>query len=317
MVKIAIAGGSGNVAQEIIDALVAAQKHEILILSRKDGPTPTSQQNVTWVKASYDDPDQLAQTLQGVHTLLSFVIEQDNPSGPVQKNLINAAVKAGVKRFAPSEWATSKLDHMPWYAYKAEIRRYLEDLNKDQKVLEYTLWQPGLFVNYLTAPYQTTTHIHQLEIPFDFQNRRALVLDGGDESRINWITVQDMASIVVKAIDFEGEWPVVSGILGTELSIAQLIALGEKVRGGTFKVERLEADDLKSGTWTASWMPKIDHPSLAPEQVAEFSRVGLAGFLLAISNGAFSTSDEWNRLLPDHTFTGAEEFLADVWRGKP
>jgi hypothetical protein len=35
MVKIAIAGGAGNVAQEIIDVLVASKKHEILILTRR------------------------------------------------------------------------------------------------------------------------------------------------------------------------------------------------------------------------------------------------------------------------------------------
>jgi uncharacterized protein YbjT (DUF2867 family) len=38
MVKIAIAGGAGNVGQEVIDALLARNKHEILILSRKVCP---------------------------------------------------------------------------------------------------------------------------------------------------------------------------------------------------------------------------------------------------------------------------------------
>jgi hypothetical protein len=27
-------------------------------------------------------------------------------------------------------------------------------------------------------------------------------------------------------------------------------------------------------------------------------------------------SDEWNRLLPDYRFTGAEEFLEKAWVGK-
>lgn len=37
MVKIALAGGSGDVASEIIDVLLATKKHEILILSRSVG----------------------------------------------------------------------------------------------------------------------------------------------------------------------------------------------------------------------------------------------------------------------------------------
>lgn len=34
MVKIALAGGSGNVASEIVEVLVAGGKHEIIVLSR-------------------------------------------------------------------------------------------------------------------------------------------------------------------------------------------------------------------------------------------------------------------------------------------
>lgn len=37
MVKIALAGGSGDVASEIIDFLLATKKHEIVILSRSVG----------------------------------------------------------------------------------------------------------------------------------------------------------------------------------------------------------------------------------------------------------------------------------------
>ena len=38
--------------------------------------------------------------------MLSFVVNQEDPASTVQKNLIDAAVQAGVKRFAPSEWST-------------------------------------------------------------------------------------------------------------------------------------------------------------------------------------------------------------------
>lgn len=59
-----------------------------------------------WIRADYSDTAQLEQALQGVHTLLSFAATQDDPASTAQKNLIDAAIKAGVKRFAPSEWAT-------------------------------------------------------------------------------------------------------------------------------------------------------------------------------------------------------------------
>jgi hypothetical protein len=87
--------------------------------------------------------------------------------------------------------------------------------------------------------------------------------------------------------------------------------------GGPFKVERLSADELKSGTWTSTWVPRVDHPSIPKDQIEIFSKLGTAGILLAIPAGALAVTDEWNRLLPDYKFTQADEFLSKAWHGKP
>lgn len=59
---------------------------------------------VTWVKANYEDVEQLAKVLQGVDTVLSFIVVHTDPGNVAQKTLIDAAVRAGVRRLAPSEW---------------------------------------------------------------------------------------------------------------------------------------------------------------------------------------------------------------------
>ncbi|KAK4040021.1 hypothetical protein C8A01DRAFT_35988 [Parachaetomium inaequale] len=317
MVKIAIAGGSGNVGQEIIDVLVATKKHEILLLSRKDAPPGETAPSVTWVKTNYEDPEQLDETLRGVDTVLSFITAHLDPGSVAQKGLIDAAVRAGVRRFAPSEWAMAKFDHMPWNDGKTEIREYLKQLNKDKKVLEYSLFVPGLFTNYLTRPYKSTKHVHPMETPIDFDQRRLLMVEGRDDARITLTTVTDIVNVVARAIDYEGEWPVVGGIRGDTLAIGEIVKLGERVRGGTFKVERLQADDLNSGVVKSSWIPRPDHPSFTPEQIEALAERLTAGILLGISVGAASVSDEWNQLLPDYKFTKAEDFLAEAWHGKP
>lgn len=46
-----------------------------------------------------------------------------------------------------------------------------------------------------------------------------------------WITAKDLANVVAKAVEHEGEWPVVGGIRGDEVTIGEIIALGEKIRG--------------------------------------------------------------------------------------
>jgi len=40
-----------------------------------------------------------------VHTVLSFADARHDEGGKSQKTLIDASIAAGVKRFAPAEWA--------------------------------------------------------------------------------------------------------------------------------------------------------------------------------------------------------------------
>ena len=86
-------------------------------------------------------------------------------------------------------------------------------------------------MNYYAAPYKTSKHVHPFQNQIDFNNRRAIVLEGGEDSRISLITVQDFCNVVARAVEYDGVWPAVGGIRGDELTVRQLIAVGEKVRG--------------------------------------------------------------------------------------
>jgi len=104
------------------------------------------------------------------------------------------------------------------------------------QVIEYCIFQCGIFLNYLAAPYPAAKHIRQLDTWFDFQNCRAIVLEdeeegGRDKTRLSFTTVQDLAGVVARAVDYEGEWPVIGGLRGSTVSPREIIALGEKIRG--------------------------------------------------------------------------------------
>ena len=86
---------------------------------------------------------------------------------------------------------------------------------------------------------------------------------------------------------------------------------------GPFVVDKVETTLLRAGTWRSSWMPEVDHPSIAPEDVEVASRIITAGILLAMQAGAFHSNDTWNALLPDYKFEDAENFLKRAWYGKP
>jgi hypothetical protein len=96
--------------------------------------------------------------------------------------------------------------------------------------LEYTLFQPGLFLDYLATPYQTAKHLKPLNTMIDFQNRRAIVVDGYD-AVMTLTTIQDVTAVVARAVDYDGEWPVIGGVCGDRVTVSQILAIGEKVRG--------------------------------------------------------------------------------------
>lgn len=58
------------------------------------------------MQTTYEDKAELVRLFKGVETVLSFSPVHLDVGNVAQKRLIDAAVEAGVKRFAPSEWAT-------------------------------------------------------------------------------------------------------------------------------------------------------------------------------------------------------------------
>ena len=168
---------------------------------------------------------------------------------------------------------------------------------------------------------------------FDFQNRRAIVIDGHD-SIMTFTTAQDLASVVARTVEYEGEWPVVGGIRGNRVRVSQILAIGEKVRGTScqtcnrnqnsqenigcpFAIDTVKLEDLEAGVLKTSWTLETRHSSVPEDQAADILKTVLIGTLLSGANGAWDVSDEINQTLPDHKFSQMEDFLAKVWEGKP
>lgn len=93
--------------------------------------------------------------------------------------------------------------------------------------------------------------------------------------------------------------------------------LTETHAGQPFAIERVKLEDLQQGRLTTSWVIGKRHSAVKKEEADALARVVMAGMLLTSANGAWDVSDAFNRLLPDCKFTGAEEFLAGAWKGKP
>lgn len=85
-------------------------------------------------------------------------------------------------------------------------------------------------MNYLATPHKTAKYLTPLNFLVDFHKCRALTIDGYDPVVV-YTTVQDTAAVVALAVRHEGTWPTVGGIQGHRVSLSELIAIGESIRG--------------------------------------------------------------------------------------
>ncbi|RKL01298.1 hypothetical protein BFJ68_g12387 [Fusarium oxysporum] len=305
MVKLAVAG-FGEVAREVVKAILAEGHHEIT-----DAPSNLLP-DLKWTKVNYEDKKQLAKALKGMHTVLSFIVTHLDIGCVAQINLIDTCVEVGVKRFSPSEWAMVDLNGSQFYANKIQIRRYLENLNKPKKVLEYSMFFPGVFMNYLAPPEKMGADLSYIKPFIDFEYCRAILPEQTDIT-VSFSTIQDLGRVVAKALDYEREWPVLGGIAASKTSISDLLQLGERIRGKPFSIERIKQSDLEADKFTTSWAPELNHPTIAVDTRKAVAKRYLRFAMLGLAKGAWDIPGVWNQLLPEVEFTKLEDFLQATW----
>ncbi|KAJ3524666.1 hypothetical protein NM208_g11968 [Fusarium decemcellulare] len=270
MAKITVAGGTSSFARDVIDAILAKGKHDVMTTSLDKGD------NVKQVVVDYDNQAELVDVLRGSDVLLCFFSGSDHATViKREKNLIDAAIKANVRRFAPSDRSNSGT---MVYEFKDEVRQYLEkSKQRRESMFLFSL------TRFLCHPYKGAKHFDTNPMFVDFETRNAIIAGDGNHP-IVLTTVQDVASVVAEAIDYPGGWPVVGGIMGTRIAMAELVKLGEQLRAG---------------------------------QEIPVSKFTAQRFIHGTMSGAWDVSNEWNELLSHLSFATAEGYLAGIWTGKP
>ena len=90
-------------------------------------------------------------------------------------------------------------------------------------------------MNYLGAPHKTTKHIATFNTYFDIDKMHALLDEDHKDEEICFTSIADIAGVVARAVEYEGEWPVVGGITGTRIKVSEMIPLIEKIRGKAYE----------------------------------------------------------------------------------
>ncbi|MCJ1388149.1 hypothetical protein MMC18_000994 [Xylographa bjoerkii] len=307
MVRVALAGASGTVGREILAELIRQGKHELAVLSRK-GNQELTDLGVNVAIVDYNDQADLARALKGIQTVLSFIGEK-----AAQLTLIAACVKAGVKRYAPTEWAMSSEAREPGSEYKDEIHTHLKNLNAEKPVLEFTLFQPGVFTNVVVWPRKTAEYLYTTCIGIDIDGGHALMVEDGGQD-FTFTTVHDTAKVVASAIEYEGPWPEFGGIAGSQLKYGELLDKIEQDTGKPLERHVLRMSDLQQGKFESTWLPPYRHPMIPLEMADAFAmQIMTQWWRCAGGSRNSAVVPTWNELLPEMKLTDVDTFLTDVY----
>ncbi|KAK9366314.1 hypothetical protein V1509DRAFT_295983 [Lipomyces kononenkoae] len=169
--NIAITGASGNMGTIILKALAESSQFNITVVARKES-TGTFPSGVTVLRTDFSD-EGLEAAFKGQDAVVSVV----GATGfGEQKKFVDAAIRAGVKRFLPSEFSASSQDKvvlqlLPLFGVKTELIEYLK--SKESEGLTWTGVATSALLDWGLA---------NGFLEFDIANRTATIWDDGNKS---------------------------------------------------------------------------------------------------------------------------------------
>ncbi|KAH6844984.1 hypothetical protein B0I37DRAFT_446938 [Chaetomium sp. MPI-CAGE-AT-0009] len=268
MMRIAIAGAGGFA--QILAQQVSQTAHALLVLSRN--PHPELEECCPGCQVAivdYDDVENLRYTLQGVDLVISTI------SGNEQLNLIDAARRARVRVFVPSEFE-GDLSHRPANdpldRGSQSALQLLEGWSQSKSHrLRYTVFSCGIFMERFGPGGLQTYGIGAgsgIQGPDDYlvnlQEARAEIIMGnssGRPVRISMTSVYDVAQFITAALDLGlDNWPKEFRMRGDSVTAQELVetcsnALGVPISLVTRHYQEVEAQAeacQQSGDW-AQW----------------------------------------------------------------
>jgi saccharopine dehydrogenase-like NADP-dependent oxidoreductase len=146
---LAIIGASGNVGEVVLPTLLRKTNLKITVVSRPESKA-TFPPDVQVLKASVDDPSSLEKAFQGQDAVLCLI----SPFAVSTEGLIvDAAAKAGVKYFVPSEFGHDTTDPkvlelLPIFSAKSTV---IEKLVSHEAKMGWTGFVTGLFLDWVST----------------------------------------------------------------------------------------------------------------------------------------------------------------------
>ncbi|KAF4857068.1 hypothetical protein CGCSCA4_v000464 [Colletotrichum siamense] len=182
--------GKGFLGSAILTELANAGL-TVTVLGRSESAKEGLPSGVKFATVDYSSVDDLAAALRGQDAVVSTV----SKGGLLTQNtVIDASIKAGVKRYIPSDWGTFTTDPkaqrelVPVLGPMLDVQRYLAEKARTGEI-EHTIFSVGAFLDFLTT----------VPVAFDYASKTVELWDGG-RHRLSTTSVSCIGKAVAGAL---------------------------------------------------------------------------------------------------------------------
>ncbi|KAI4596177.1 hypothetical protein KJ359_005684 [Pestalotiopsis sp. 9143b] len=295
MSKNVAVAGPGGLGRHVVDALLESKEFNVTVLSRSAKPELEAK-GATVKVVDYRYPSQLIAALEGVDTLLSFIVDFDEAKGGpslgalAHRNLLAAAVspRVDLKRFVPAEYANDATVRsvLSCERDKPHFRAYVREFCPARGI-EYTLVSNGVLMDFFRPRGDRNGFPSDGDIvPIDAVTKTALIA-GDRADKISFTAARDVARCVVALLKVEaGGWDEYSYVSGDRLTWDEVAdrlegALGSKLQRTYVGLEELRAQAeqaRKAGDFTPTMAAELrevfgDGSEVLPENSRYFEGV--------------------------------------------
>ncbi|MGB5435082.1 MAG: SDR family oxidoreductase [Maribacter sp.] len=237
-----VAGATGFLGSEVCRQLVQKNKKVKGLVRATSDPTKVASLKELGVETIIGDlknKTSLEKAMSGVSAIISTVssslsrqegdsIQTVDDDGQI--NLIDAAVGAGIDQFVYVSFC-SMVGEFPLQTAKRKVEQHLEASG-----LKYTILLPTYFMEVWLSP----------ALGFDAPNGKATIYGDG-KKRVSWISIKDVASFAVAALDNPKAKNKRIELGGpTALSPLEVVKIYEANRGRKFELEFVPEAALKA-----------------------------------------------------------------------
>ncbi|KIW05324.1 uncharacterized protein PV09_03845 [Verruconis gallopava] len=313
---IAIAGGSSQLGAAILTALLETGTFRPVVLSRESSKTPA------WLEAlpvevrrvNYLSYESCTTALAGVHTVISTLLCKDGTWFVSQKNLLDAGLKVGIKRFVASEFGLGPLGTAEVDLFALEqlpIRLALKAAAREHPDFEWTAFYNGAFMNYLGYGCENAEAVG-MDHSFLF-NVKAMTADipvkeDGSFPDLTMTTIADVGHFVAAACALpQGTWPEDSYLAGETLSIGKVIDIIESVCGRKVIVRKYTKKALLEE------IAQIPADSVREEDIMGRFFLQLTLAFAEGEQGKSVMAPDLNHRFPEIKTTSVEEYVRKYW----